>query len=69
MKSHLITKQLIRPPQVDQGLVDARELANLLGVKEGWVRQNMRIIPHIKLKRLVRFDPEIVKAHFKSTMV
>ena len=47
-------------------LIDSRELAKLLGVKEGWVRQNMRKIPHFKMGRLVRFDPKVVMDRFKT---
>jgi phage anti-repressor protein len=50
-------------------LVDARELSKLLGVKEGWIRQNVKIIPHHKLKRLVRFDPQVVLKHFESRVI
>ena len=62
-------KNTDQAPVEGRELVDSKELAKLLKVKEGWIRQNVSIIPHIKLKRLVRFDPEIVKEHFKSTMV
>ena len=54
---------------VQQDWVDAKELARRLGLKPGWVRQNMNKIPHFKVGRLVRFDPDVVKDHFKSTMV
>ncbi len=47
-------------------LIDSRELAKLLGVKEGWVRQNMRKIPHFKMGRLVRFDSKAVMERFKT---
>ncbi len=47
-------------------LVDSKQLAGLLGVKEGWIRQNVRKIPHFKMGRLVRFDPQVVIEHFKS---
>jgi hypothetical protein len=47
-------------------LVDTKQLAKRLGVKEGWVRQNMKLIPHLKLRRHVRFDPQTVIEHFKS---
>ena len=53
-------------PQEDQILVDSKQLASLLGVKEGWIRQNVRKIPHFKMGRLVRFDPGVVMEHFKS---
>ena len=47
-------------------LVDTKQLAKRLGVKVGWVRQNMKLIPHLKLRRHVRFDPQVVMEHFKS---
>ena len=46
-------------------LVDTKELANLLGIKQGWIRRNMRTIPHLKFGRLVRFDPQKVRAKFE----
>lgn len=50
----------------DRRLVDSKQLASLLGVKEGWVRQNMKIIPHFKMRRHVRFDPKVVMERFKT---
>ncbi len=50
-------------------LVNVKELAKRLGVKEGLVRQNMKLIPHLKMKRLVRFDPQAVVEHFKSGVI
>ena len=47
-------------------LVDSKELAQILGVKVGWVRQNVHRIPHHKLGRLVRYDPKAVMEHFKT---
>ena len=50
----------------NQKLVDSKKLAELLGVKEGWVRQNVKKIPHRKIgRRLVRFNPLEVMEHFK----
>ncbi|GEM_PF-5497335 len=69
MERPITIKAPSAPLLADQLLVDAKQLAIILGVKEGWVRQNMRIIPHTKLKRLVRFNPDVVKEHFKSMMV
>ena len=62
-------EQGTKPPKMPPGLVDARELAEILGIMEGWVRQNIRRIPHFKMGRLVRFDPKCVMERFKSTMV
>ncbi len=52
--------------QEDQHLVNSKQLASLLGVKEGWVRQNVGKMPHFKIGRLVRFDPKVVMERFKS---
>lgn len=51
--------------QDNQKWVDAKKLAEILGVKQGWIRQNMKIIPHKKLRRLVRFNPVEVMERFK----
>ena len=39
-------------------LLDAKEVAVLLGVPESWVRESARsgAIPHVRLGRYVRFD-------------
>lgn len=44
------------------GLVDARELAELLGVPRGWVYRaaEMEKIPSVRLGRYLKFDPEEV---------
>ncbi len=47
-------------------LLDTKQLAEQLGVKQGWIRQNMKKIPHFKMGRLVRFDPQAVKEQFRK---
>lgn len=41
----------------DQGLLTVPQLAERWKVKDSWVYQHIREIPHIKLGSLVRFDP------------
>lgn len=53
-------------PDKNPKLVNSKELALLLGVKEGWIRRNMEKIPHLKLGRLVRFDPQKVREQFEA---
>jgi excisionase family DNA binding protein len=45
-------------------LVDARVVADRLGVPESWVRETTRsgAIPHVRLGRYVRYDLEDVGA-------
>ena len=47
-------------------LLDTKQLADQLGIKQGWIRQNMKKIPHFKMGRLVRFDPKAVMEQFKK---
>ena len=51
-------------------LVDVKELAAILNVPISWIyertRQGQDVIPHIKLGKYVRFDPEEVIAHFRK---
>lgn len=47
-------------------LVDSKELSLMLGVKEGWIRQHMKTIPHYKVGRLARFNPKEVMERFKT---
>jgi excisionase family DNA binding protein len=43
---------------VSERLLNAKAIAELLGVPESWVRESARsgAIPHIRLGRYVRFD-------------
>jgi excisionase family DNA binding protein len=43
---------------VTDRLLDAKEIAERLGVPESWVRESARsgAIPHLRLGRYVRFD-------------
>ena len=50
----------------NKDLLNTKQLARRLGVKEGWIRQNMKIIPHLKMRRHVRFDVQVVLEHFKT---
>lgn len=45
-------------------LLDAKAVAELLGVPESWVRESARsgAIPHVRLGRYVRFDLADVEA-------
>ena len=47
-------------------LLDAKQLADQLGIKQGWIRQNMKKIPHFKMGRLVRFDSKAVMEEFQK---
>ncbi len=62
----MISPKLAEAMDHDKKLLNSKELAELLGVKEGWVRQNVSKIPHFKMGRLVRFDPKVVMERFKS---
>ena len=45
-------------------LIDAKNLAALIGVSEGWVRRHVRetvtenVIPHYRIGKAIRFAPE-----------
>ncbi len=49
-------------------LLDVHEMAALLGVKPSWLYQHTcrGAIPHIKVGRYVRFDPQQVIAFLKE---
>jgi excisionase family DNA binding protein len=49
---------------VTERLVDAKAVAELLGVPVSWVREQTRAgaIPHVRLGRYVRFDEAAVRA-------
>jgi len=49
-------------PTSTAGLVDAGEMAQLLGVPENWVRDKARasLIPFVRLGHYVRFEPPAV---------
>jgi len=46
-----------------EGLLNAEQAAELLGVPERWVRRRAQAgaIPHIKLGRYLRFDPDALR--------
>lgn len=46
------------------GLIDAQGAAELLGVPKSWVLAEARAdrIPHVRLGRYVRFEPEELRA-------
>ncbi len=51
-------------------LVDVREMARRLNVPVSWLYKRTRLgpqaIPHVRLGKYVRFDPEAVLAFFKA---
>ncbi len=53
-----------------QKLVGVREIASMLGVQPSWIYKRTRLgataIPHVRLGKYVRFDPEAVLAFFKA---
>jgi len=54
-------------------LVTVQEMAMILNVPVSWLYQRTRlgtkVIPHLKLGKYVRFDPEEVKEFFKSQRI
>lgn len=53
---------------MSERLLEAKEIAELLGVPERWVREHTRsgAIPHIPLGRYVRYDEDDVAAWVES---
>jgi excisionase family DNA binding protein len=53
---------------VSDRLLDAKEIAERLGIPESWVRESARsgAIPHVRLGRYVRFDLGDVEAWLES---
>jgi hypothetical protein len=47
-------------------LLDVRQAANLLGVSETWVRRHLRELSAMKLGRLLRFDPQLLRRQFQG---
>lgn len=50
------------------GLIDAQGAADLLGVPKSWVLAEARAdrIPHIRLGRYVRFEPETLEQWWQA---
>ena len=55
-------------PRSGFGLVDARGAAAMLGVPASWVMAEARAdrIPHVRLGRYVRFDPDELREWWRS---
>jgi excisionase family DNA binding protein len=53
---------------VTDRLLDAKQIAALLGVPETWVRDQARVgaIPHVRLGKYVRFDRADVEAWIET---
>ena len=53
---------------MSERLLDAKAVAERLGVPESWVRESARsgAIPHVRLGRYVRFDLADVEAWIES---
>jgi excisionase family DNA binding protein len=53
---------------VSKRLLDAKEIAERLGVPESWVRESARsgAIPHVRLGRYVRFDVADIDAWLEA---
>jgi excisionase family DNA binding protein len=51
-------------------LVDAEAAAELLGVPASWLLAQARrdAVPHVRLGRYVRFDPDALEAWWRSRM-
>jgi excisionase family DNA binding protein len=51
-------------------LVTVNEMAKMLGVPKSWLYQRTRLgaqgIPHIRFGKYVRFDPDVVIAHYAA---
>lgn len=56
------------PPRGPERLVDAAAAGELLGVPRSWVLAQARAgrIPHVRLGRYVRFEPEELRAWWRS---
>jgi len=54
----------------DLNLITAKQLAGILNIPTSWIYQRTRYgedsIPHYRIGKYVRFDPEEVKMFFKS---
>lgn len=55
---------------MENGLVDVKEMAGILRVPISWIYQKTRLgaagIPHLKVGKHLRFNPEEVKLFFKK---
>src|SRR3984893_15846554 len=47
-------------------LLDVRQTASLLGVSETWVRRHLRELSVVKVGRLLRFDPQLLRRQFRG---
>jgi predicted DNA-binding transcriptional regulator AlpA len=58
-------------PTARKPLLDIPQLVEWLNVSEGWVRKNLRPgapnpLPHIKVGRYIRFDPQVIEGWLES---
>jgi len=62
------TPDAVVPPAGEQALIDAEAAAGLLGVPPSWVLAQARAgrIPHVRLGRYVRFEPEQLEAWWQA---
>jgi excisionase family DNA binding protein len=58
----------VAPPSPPRELIDAGGAAELLNVPKSWVLAQARAdrIPHVRLGRYVRFEPEALRAWTQS---
>ena len=58
----------VAPPREADRLVDAAAAGELLGVPASWVLAQARAerIPHVRLGRYVRFEPEELRAWWRG---
>jgi len=59
---------LVAARQPPARLLDARQVAEVLGVPDTWVRAEARAerIPHVRFGRYVRFDPAAVATWWRE---
>jgi predicted DNA-binding transcriptional regulator AlpA len=59
-----------KPIEDNNKLISVQDLAEILNVPKNWIyhktSQGQESIPHIKLGKYLRFDPEAVIEHFSS---
>ena len=54
---------------LQDGLLNVRGTASLLGVSESWVRRHVLELPTVRLGRLLRFDPALLRRKFQSRTI
>jgi excisionase family DNA binding protein len=52
--------------QLNGDLLTVEEVAAILKVKKSWVYEHLRSLPHVRLGRYVRFEPQTITEYIRG---